>query len=77
LQFWLTGRPQHASARRRLDADGLLQQLQEQGWQIEYRDWFRDLAPPLPKRIVARNGKFQLRLAISRWQTGPAVPGRD
>jgi len=77
LQFWLTGRPQQASARWRPEASGLPQQLQEQGWQIEYRDWFRDLTPPLPKRIVARNGKFQLRLAISRWQTDPAAPRRD
>lgn len=73
LQSWLQGRAEQPSARLQLDANGLPQQLDEQGWHIEYRDWLRDRSPPLPKRIIARKGKFQVRLAISRWQTDSAA----
>jgi len=49
------------------DANELPAQLEQDGWKIEYRDWFTDRAPPLPRKVYATRGNARVKLAIDRW----------
>jgi len=41
--------------------------LDQDGWHIEYKDWFDDRQPPLPRRVFASRGGARVKLAIDRW----------
>ena len=41
--------------------------LAEDGWKIEYRDWFDDRDPPMPRKVFASRGDARVKLAIERW----------
>ncbi|MDR3387028.1 MAG: lipoprotein insertase outer membrane protein LolB [Rudaea sp.] len=41
--------------------------IQQAGWKIEYRDWFDDRNPPLPRKVFASRGDGRIRVAISQW----------
>lgn len=49
--------------------DGRLQQLQQDGWQIDYLQWQPPVGdrPALPAQIEARNGDAKVRLIIDSW----------
>jgi outer membrane lipoprotein LolB len=73
LRYWILGVPApHVIAEMaRDDSNGLLQSLQQQGWQITYdrRMAVQTAAGTmqLPARLVATRDKLQLRLVIDRW----------
>lgn len=48
------------------DAQGRPASLQQDGWLVEYRGWFES-APPLPKRLFARQGGASVRLVVEAW----------
>jgi outer membrane lipoprotein LolB len=54
------------------DGNGLPAQIVEQGWRIEYLDWFPASSgrPALPRRVVARRAPHELRLAVADWRFG-------
>jgi outer membrane lipoprotein LolB len=68
LAYWVrgmsgTGRP----GVFQFDASGLPAQLEQDGWKIEYRDWFADRTPPLPRKVYATRGSARVKLAIDSW----------
>ena len=34
---------------------------------VEYRDWFTDRNPPLPKKVFATRGNSRVRVSIEDW----------
>lgn len=68
LKLWLQGRAGNAEIAVLVDKAGWPLSFDEAGWHIEFRDWHRHLTPPMPKRIIANNGNFQVRLAIQQWK---------
>ncbi|WP_433853764.1 lipoprotein insertase outer membrane protein LolB [Stenotrophomonas nitritireducens] len=51
------------------DAEGLPRVLEQDGWRIDYLDWYpQDAArPALPRRIEAVNGDAKVRLIVDEW----------
>jgi outer membrane lipoprotein LolB len=49
------------------DGQGLPAQLDQDGWKIEYRDWYGDLAPPMPRKVFASRGDARVKMAIDHW----------
>jgi outer membrane lipoprotein LolB len=41
--------------------------IEQAGWKIEYRDWFGDRDPALPRKVFASRGTARVRVAISQW----------
>lgn len=41
--------------------------IEQGGWKIEYRDWFDDRNPPLPRKVFASRGDARVRVAIESW----------
>ena len=75
LDYWIRGLPRpQAEAAHRFDAEGLTRSIRQDGWDIEYRDYFSadDEAPPLPRRLTLMNETLTLKLAIERWQASTA-----
>lgn len=65
---WVRALPQDpARARVRLDGAGLPQRLVERGWIVEYLGYVTAQPPPLPRRLRARRGDDEVRLAIAQW----------
>jgi outer membrane lipoprotein LolB len=70
---WVRGLPvDRRSAQVLLDGDGLPAQIVEQGWRIDYLDWFpaAEGRPALPRRLVARRASHEVRLAVAEWRLG-------
>ena len=41
--------------------------LDQAAWKIEYRDWFADMNPPLPRKLFAARGDARVKMAIEHW----------
>lgn len=70
LQAWVLGLRAGGAASGavlRFGADGLPSLLEQDGWTVEYRDWFADTHPPLPRRVFAASGNYHVRLSIQSW----------
>jgi outer membrane lipoprotein LolB len=69
LRHWVLGRPDPLSASAQsLDAVGRLVRLRQHGWDILYQG-YRDVGEwELPSRMVLYDGRFEVRLAIDRWE---------
>jgi outer membrane lipoprotein LolB len=68
LSSWVRGlrRPeQHAALQ--FDELNRPATLDQDGWTIEYRDWFADMNPPLPRKVFASRGAARVKMAIERW----------
>ncbi len=69
LSYWVRAlRAPGTRAVLLFDVQGLPAQLEQAGWRIEYRDWFADGSPPLPRKVFASRGKYRVRLAVEQWQ---------
>lgn len=74
LQYWIRGLPAPDSpATREYDADHQLQKLQQDGWQIEYLERYRDAPSALPRRLRVSQGDRVATLVIRHWQLGTEV----
>lgn len=73
LAEWVRGLPTAAGAPEHLgfDAEGRPRVLRQQGWQIDYLDWYpaQEGQPSLPRRIEAVNGDAKVRLIVDSWGT--------
>jgi outer membrane lipoprotein LolB len=68
LASWVRGlRRPGQKGELQFDENGLPAQLEQDGWKIEYRDWFTDRTPPLPRKVYATRGSARVKLAIDRW----------
>ena len=68
LGSWARGlRVPGAPAEVQYDAQSLPAVLEQDGWKIEYRDWFADSQPPMPRKLFATRGNARVRMAIERW----------
>jgi len=56
-------------------ADGLPARLVQDGWEIDYREWYpaEGARPALPRRIEARRGEARVRLLVDDWAVAEPV----
>lgn len=68
LAEWVRGmRETGSAATLQFDEQGLPAVLDQGGWTIQYRDWFGDKSPPLPRKVYASSGKARVKMAIESW----------
>ncbi|MBS0590298.1 MAG: outer membrane lipoprotein LolB [Proteobacteria bacterium] len=68
LRCWVRGlRAPGTQAELTFDANGLPATMRQAGWEIEYRDWYADQNPPLPKRVFASSANSRVKLSIVSW----------
>jgi outer membrane lipoprotein LolB len=69
LTWWVRGlRAPESPAEVSYGKDGLPSLLQQDGWTVEYRDWYADSKPPLPRKIYAAKPPYTVRLLIEQWR---------
>ncbi len=56
------------TARLSFGADGLPSLLSQDGWNVEYRDWYVTRKPPLPRKVYASKPPYSVRVLIESWQ---------
>jgi outer membrane lipoprotein LolB len=69
LSAWVRGmrRPPEQRAALEFDPQDLPAVLDQDGWHIEYRGWFADKAPPLPRKLFASRGEARVKMSIDSW----------
>lgn len=68
LRAWVRGlRAAGSPASVQYDARNLPAVIEQDGWRVEYRDWFADRDPPLPRKVFASRGNARVRMAIENW----------
>jgi outer membrane lipoprotein LolB len=68
LAAWVRGARAHgAPATVQYDELNRPALIEQSGWKIEYRDWFGDRDPALPRKVFASRGTARVRVAISQW----------
>jgi outer membrane lipoprotein LolB len=68
LRYWVRGlRAPAGAAEVRFGADGLPAEIRQGGWTVQYRDWFAERSPPLPRKVFATRGAYRVRLSIQDW----------
>lgn len=69
LPYWVQARPAPgAGAQVRRDGNGLLEQLTQDGWQVDYEGYKTFQSGVLPGRIFMERGDLRLKLAVDQWQ---------
>ena len=71
LKSWIKGMPQTAGTYSfELYGDGRLKSLKQQGWVINYLDYFSDneTGLGLPKKMYLKHPDLALKIVIDRWQ---------
>ncbi|MBE0506624.1 MAG: outer membrane lipoprotein LolB [Marinospirillum sp.] len=69
LIYWVRGIPAPGVAIQISD-----NQLEQNGWLVEWRRYTLVNGHQLPQLLLASNGRVQLRLAINQWQVSEAQP---
>ena len=71
LRYWLLGLPQpQREERHRLDPQGRLAELEQDGWQIEFRRYQAVDGLDLPAKLALRNRTLDVKLVIQQWVPG-------
>jgi outer membrane lipoprotein LolB len=66
---WVRGLPgDHASYQLETDELGFPSFLQQDGWDIDYRDWEQTEGMWLPRRLVMNYGDVRITLVVNQWQ---------
>lgn len=68
LPHWVQAQPIGSAPQLRHNADGTLDQLKEQGWQIDYLAYRAVGARQLPGKVFMENAALKLRLIVDEWQ---------
>jgi outer membrane lipoprotein LolB len=69
LIWWVRGlRAPDSPADLSYGENGLPSLLEQDGWKVEYRDWYADRNPPLPRKVYASKPPYSVRLVIEQWQ---------
>lgn len=68
LGSWIRGmRAPASTATVQYDEHDLPAVIEQDGWRVEYRDWFVDRNPPLPRKVFASRADARVRLVIENW----------
>ncbi len=70
LRYWLLGVPDPAQeADYVLDQRGLIVELRQHGWRLDYRRYGEFAGRSLPTVVFMSGHDFELRVAIRQWET--------
>lgn len=76
LAWWVRGlRAPGRPAILTFGANGLPATLQQDGWHVDYRDWYAERNPPLPRKVYASRDPYKVRVLIETWQIGTSPEG--
>lgn len=76
LAWWVRGlRAPGSAAVLWFGADGLPATLDQDGWHVEFKDWYAERVPPLPRKVFASRDPFSVRLLIEQWNLPDAAGG--
>lgn len=71
LAWWVRGlRAPGEPAILTFGMNGLPATLDQDGWHVDYRDWFAESNPPLPRKVYASRDPYTVRVLIERWSMG-------
>lgn len=71
LAWWVRGlRAPEPGAVLTFGENGLPATLDQDGWHVDYRDWFAERDPPLPRKVYASRAPYTVRVAIEAWGAG-------
>ncbi|HSX62533.1 MAG TPA: lipoprotein insertase outer membrane protein LolB [Tahibacter sp.] len=69
LEYWVRGlRAPGSKAELVFDDAQRPAKLLQAGWTIEYREYFDDGEPAMPRKVFATKGKHRVRLFVEDWQ---------
>lgn len=69
LSDWVRGLPaEHSQYRLEHDDAGFPQRLEQDGWEIVYRDWTEAGALVLPRRLVMEYDDLRVTLVVTEWR---------
>ncbi len=70
LVYWLRGLPTsgHPSTAQRLDNQGHLLSLQQEGWQIRYEGYSSQAGVPLPSKLNLKNNEVAVKMVVTSWK---------
>lgn len=68
LRYWVRGMRAPGSSAQLLFGDDRLPSLLSQGgWKVEFRDWYADASPAVPRKVFAERGNYRVRVLINNW----------
>ena len=67
LGAWVRGMRAAGAAQVQYDAQNLPVLIEQAGWKVEYRDWFADRDPALPRKLFASRANARVRVVIESW----------
>ncbi len=68
LRAWVLGlRADSGPAELSFGMDRLPSLLQQDGWNVDYREWDGARQPPMPKKVFAEKPPYRVRLSIESW----------
>ncbi len=68
LRAWVLGlRADGGPAELSFGTDRLPSLLQQDGWNVDYREWDATRQPPVPKKVFAEKPPYRVRLSIDSW----------
>ncbi|HEX5962003.1 MAG TPA: lipoprotein insertase outer membrane protein LolB [Rhodanobacteraceae bacterium] len=71
LAWWVRGlRAPGQPAILTFGANGLPATLDQDGWHVDYRDWYAERNPPLPRKVYASRAPYGVRVFIETWDAG-------
>jgi len=69
LRAWVRGlRASASSASVQYDERNLPAVIEQDGWRVEYRDWFADRDPAMPRKVFASRADARVRMVIENWK---------
>lgn len=78
LPRWVRGLPGERDAYRlETDAFGFPSHLEQNGWEVDYRDWTEVDALWLPRKLGLAYDDVRVTLVVNRWQTRPDADRAD
>lgn len=73
LAWWVRGlRAPGSGAILTFGANGLPATLDQDGWHVDYRDWYAERNPPLPRKVYASRDPYTVRVLIETWDAPAA-----
>lgn len=76
LAWWVRGlRAPGRPAILTFGENGLPATLDQDGWHVDYRDWYAERDPPLPRKVYASRDPYKVRVLVEQWSgIGPTQP---
>lgn len=76
LAYWVRGlRAPGSAAVLTFGANGLPATLDQDGWHVDYRDWYAERVPPLPRKVYADRAPFSVRVLVESWHLATTPDG--